>query len=91
MSLDRSLKTKGGLIRRRNVLKRSERLAQLEEEERWEESDSVFGLPKVAVKRVKTSKAKAAVAEGQAGGAAEQGQADSAGAAKPSKEGPASK
>ena len=61
MSLDRSLRSKGGLTRRRNVLKRSERLAQLTDEERWDESQSVFGLPKVAVKRAaKSSKAKAA-------------------------------
>jgi small basic protein (TIGR04137 family) len=48
MSIDRSLKTKGALSRHRNVLRRAERVEQLEEEERWGEGDSVFGLPKVA-------------------------------------------
>ncbi len=48
MSLDRSLKSKSALARHRNVLSRAERLEKLEEEERWKESQSVFGLPKVA-------------------------------------------
>ena len=48
MSIDRSLKTKGALSRHRNVLKRAERVEQLEDEEHWVEGDSVFGLPKVA-------------------------------------------
>jgi len=47
MSLDRSLKIKGGLSRRRSVLKRGERLAALYEEGRWKPGESVFGLPKV--------------------------------------------
>lgn len=48
MSIDRSLKIKGALTRHRNVLTRAERIAQLKEEERWSEGDSLFGLPKVA-------------------------------------------
>lgn len=48
MSLDRSLKTKGALARHRNVLSRAERLEKLKEEDRWEEGDKVYGLPKVA-------------------------------------------
>src|SRR5208282_2288596 len=48
MSLDRSLKGSNALIRHRNVLTRTERLAQLTDEERWNDSKSVFGLPKVA-------------------------------------------
>ena len=59
MSLDRSLKGKGGLIRHRNVLKRSERLAILKDDERWDDSKSVFGLPKVAVRKVVKKKAAA--------------------------------
>jgi len=57
MSLDRSLKGKSGLVRHRNVLKRSERLIQLKDEERWDESKSVFGLPKVAVRKAVKKKA----------------------------------
>ncbi len=48
MSIDRSLKVKGALERHRNVLTRAERVKKLKEEERWEEEQSVFGLPKVA-------------------------------------------
>ena len=48
MSIDRSLKIKGALTRHRNVLKRAERIEALKEEERWNEEDSLLGLPKVA-------------------------------------------
>jgi small basic protein (TIGR04137 family) len=48
MSIDRSLKVKGSLVRHRNVLSRAERIAQLAADERWEEGDAVTGLPKVA-------------------------------------------
>jgi small basic protein (TIGR04137 family) len=62
MSLDRSLKTAGGLFRHRNVLKRTERLAELEDEGRWDDSQSVYGLPKVAHRKTniggKSKKAK---------------------------------
>jgi len=56
MSLDRSLKTGGGLSRHRNVLNRAERLAKLKDEERWQDGKSVFGLPKVANRNVKVGK-----------------------------------
>ena len=48
MSIDRSLKIKGALSRHRNVLTRAERIETLKDEERWDEEQSVFGLPKVA-------------------------------------------
>ncbi len=48
MSIDRSLKIKGALARHRNVLTRAERVGKLKDEERWQEDDSVLGLPKVA-------------------------------------------
>ena len=48
MSIDRSLKVKGALIRHRNVLTRAERVEQLKDEERWNDGDSVLALPKVA-------------------------------------------
>jgi small basic protein (TIGR04137 family) len=48
MSIDPSLKSKGALSRHRNVLSRNERLEILKEEDRWEEGESVLGLPKVA-------------------------------------------
>ena len=48
MSVDRSLKIKGALERHRNVLSRDERIEKLKEEEKWDEQQSLFGLPKVA-------------------------------------------
>jgi small basic protein (TIGR04137 family) len=47
MSLHKSLKSKDTLVRRRNVLTRSERVERLREDEKWEDGTSVFALPKV--------------------------------------------
>jgi len=82
MSLDRSLKSKNTLVRQRNVLTRAERIAILLEEERWDPSKSVFGLPKVAPKRVRSSgksKAASAPAEEAAEQADEAQQSDDSG------------
>jgi len=55
MSLDRTLKTHGGMLRTRSVLTRAERIERLADEGKFDpESDSPLGLPKV---RVRTSKA----------------------------------
>lgn len=66
MSIDRSLKLKGALVRHRNVLTRAERLLRLKDEEKWEDGNSVFGLSKVANRKVAVTKKKekAAAAEG---------------------------
>jgi len=56
VSLDRSLKSKSTLQRHRNVLTRAERLDKLAEEDRWSESNSVFGLPKVAHRKAGSGK-----------------------------------
>ena len=54
MSIHKSLVAKGRLKRQRNVLNRTERLARLEQEEKWNaEDDSVFSLPKVRVAKLK--------------------------------------
>ncbi|PKL46614.1 MAG: small basic protein [Planctomycetes bacterium HGW-Planctomycetes-1] len=69
MSIDRSLKLKGALVRHRNVLTRAERLKRLKDEEKWEEGDSLFGLTKVANRKVavvKKEPKKAVAAEGEA-------------------------
>ncbi len=67
MSLDKSLKSRGRLARRRNVLSRTERLAKLSDDEQWVEGeDSVFGLPKVKVARAKAPKAASRPEEVQA-------------------------
>ena len=69
MSLDKSLKIAGGLQRHRNVLSRAERINILQDEDRWDESKSVFGLPKVkhrksaAGHKAKAKQAQAAEAE----------------------------
>jgi small basic protein (TIGR04137 family) len=73
MSIDPSLKLKNALVRHRNVLSRAERLDILKDEERWNEGDSVMGLPKVAHRKSaagKKAKAEGEAAEGAAPGAA---------------------
>ena len=55
--------------KQRSVLKRHERIKILKDKEKWEEEDSVFGLPKVKVTRFKIKKEKAAVAAEGAEGA----------------------
>lgn len=78
MSLDRSLKSANSLVRHRNVLTRDERLAKLKEAEKWDEKKSVFGLPKVAHRKMALAKA---VKEETAEGAAAAGATPAAGAA----------
>ena len=62
MSLDKSLKSGGALTRHRNVLSRAERVEQLADDEKWQDGDSVFGLPKVVHRKVQARKAKPAAA-----------------------------
>ena len=70
MSMDRSLKSASALVRHRNVLTRAERLVKLGEEERWNDSKSPYGLPKVAHRKMAVAKAeKAEAAEGDAAAA----------------------
>jgi small basic protein (TIGR04137 family) len=54
MSMDKSLKSKASLSRHRNVLSRAERIEKLKELERWDDSRSAFGLPKVAHRKAAT-------------------------------------
>ncbi|MFH1550833.1 MAG: small basic protein [Planctomycetota bacterium] len=66
MSLHKSLVSKEGLKRHRNVLNRAERIKALQEDDRWDEERSVFGLPKVRHMKVrKKGKDKAKAAEGK--------------------------
>ena len=46
MSVHKSLASRNRLSRSRNVLKRHERLDILEVEGKWEDGNSVYGLPK---------------------------------------------
>jgi small basic protein (TIGR04137 family) len=52
MSMDKSLKKGGGLTRSRNVLTRAERLAVLQEDERWTPEMGVLNLPKTKYRRL---------------------------------------
>lgn len=56
MSVDRSLKVKDALQRHRNVLTRAERVEVLKDEERWNEGDSLLGLPKVSHRKAGVGK-----------------------------------
>ena len=73
MSLDRSLKTGGILVRHRNVLSRAERIESLTAKGRFNpESDDPFGLVKVGHRKVVTGN-KAAKKKEEAAEAAEAG------------------
>ena len=83
MSLDSSLKSASSLVRHRNVLTRAERLTRLAEQEKWNESKSVLGLPKVANRKAALAKAeKTETAEGAAPAAGAKGAAAPAAAGK---------
>ncbi len=65
MSIDRTLKTSGGLLQTRSVLTRAERIVQLTEEGKFDpETGNPMGLPKVKIRRsragAKTKKAEVA-------------------------------
>jgi small basic protein (TIGR04137 family) len=47
MSLDKSLKGSSRLAKKRNVLKRAERVKLLKQWEVWDDRISPFGLPKI--------------------------------------------
>lgn len=56
MSIHKSLKIGRELSRKRNVLSRRERIEKLQEQGKWQEGDSVLGLPKVKVKHIRVGK-----------------------------------
>lgn len=72
MSLDRSLKSASSLVRHRNVLTRDERLIRLADEDKWNDTKSPLGLPKVGNRKQAVAKAapKAAAADAAAPAAA---------------------
>jgi small basic protein (TIGR04137 family) len=53
MSMDKSLKKASGLARARNVLNRAERLALLQEDDRWTPEKGVYNLPKTKGRALK--------------------------------------
>ncbi len=68
MSIDKSLRRKNQLQRARNVLTRGERIKTLQNEERWPDGRSPYGLPKVKVVKLVVKKAKKAKEEEAAEG-----------------------
>lgn len=58
MTMDQSLKVKAGAIRSRNVLTRAERVARLKELEKFDENNSIVGMPKVRVQKISLKKKK---------------------------------
>jgi len=77
MSMDKGLKAGNALSRHRNVLTRDERIAALKDIEKWTEEMGVYGLPKVAHRKMATKKGKdekaAAAAAGAEGAAPAEG------------------
>ena len=72
MSIDKSLKRKGGMARTRCVLTRTERIQKMMDDGKWADDKSPFGLPKTRVqkivlkKKAKAEKTEAEAAEGTA-------------------------
>jgi small basic protein (TIGR04137 family) len=58
VTIDKTLKTKGRLVRSRNVLKRGERILMLQADEKWIDGQSPVGLPKVRVQKATVGKKK---------------------------------
>ena len=52
MSMDKSLKKASGLVRARNVMKRGERLAALQIDERWTPDQGVYNVPKTKSRKL---------------------------------------
>jgi len=58
VTIDKSLKRKGQLVRARNVLTRGERIAQMKFEDLWNEGQSPLGLPKTRVIKASVARKK---------------------------------
>ena len=58
MSLDRSLRRASRLVRARNVYTREERVARLQEIEKWTDDMSPIGMPKVRIVRTVSGRKK---------------------------------
>lgn len=69
MSQHPSLREDSVGAKHRNVLKRFERIKKLQEQNKWPDQMSVFGLPKVKSMKIKVKKVKEPKAEEAAAGA----------------------
>ncbi len=70
MSIHSSLRSGGKDKKHRSVLKRFERLKVLKDKSLWDEVQSVLGIPKVKMQKLRVKKEKAAPAEAVAGAVA---------------------
>ena len=82
MSQHPTLKIDSVGVKHRNVLKRSERIKKMQEQNKWQNRLSAFNLPKMKSQKIKVKKIKETAAEAAAGAA---GVAPAAGAAAPAK------
>ena len=78
MSIHKSLAAGHRDAKHRNVLSREERMAKLEGEGRWDETKSIFGLPKVRSIKVAAVKKAPKVAKAAEEGAPAEGAAEAA-------------
>lgn len=76
MTIHKSLLPPDRFKGKRNVLSRVERIGRLKKEGRWKEGDSVFGISKVKVVRLKARKKKEEKPAEEAPTAAAEGGAD---------------
>ena len=58
MSIDKSLKRKGGMSRNRCVMKRTERILKMIDDGKWVDGSSPFGIPKTRVQKIVLKKKK---------------------------------
>lgn len=58
MAMHNSLRRKSNMARRRSVLSREERIAQMKVDEKWSDGCSPFGLPKTRVAKQTVGKKK---------------------------------
>jgi small basic protein (TIGR04137 family) len=92
MSIDKSLRRKGGMIKQRCVLTRAERIAKMLENGSFTDGRSPFGLPKTRVQKIiLKKKVKKEAVEGEAAAGAAPGAAPAAAAATPAAKAPAAK
>lgn len=58
MTIDKTLRRAGRLVRSRNVLKRDERIQVMKEGDKWADGNSPLGLPKTRVQKAVIGKKK---------------------------------
>ena len=92
MAMHNSLRRKSDMSRRRSVLSREERIAQMKVDEKWTDTRSPFGLPKTRIaKQTVGKKKKKEKKEGEEGDAAPAAGAKGAKGAPAAKAAPAAK